>query len=485
MRWIALLLLTLSACLPSFPDEECYADVDCPSELVCGAGNRCVPADARRDGGTRDGGTRDGGVSDAGTQADGGDDRDGGTRDSGPRDGGVTDAGFDVRVAPTAIDFSVRAIGCPETIERVSLENASSTNVRIESIQLTAGTSNEFTVAGPPAPFTLPALQARQIDVGYLPSNNGVDQGAFQVTFAGGAERIQVDLSGEGQANPEVTENFVATAGPIDVLFVIDSGPNMSALQQRLTDRVVFTLLNLDVVGWDYRIAVTTADTTAAGAAGMFVGTPTVLTPQMSNRQTLLENRLEAGQAGSSERTAFDAVELALSSPLINGANAGFLRTDAPLFVFYFSLVDDSSTSNTASHLAFLEGLKAGTNQPVQVNAITPTIAGCSLKGGAFGIEGTRFIALSMQTMGTVSNMCGSTWDPALTTLPDEQVRRSYELSANVVPGSVVVEVDGTPVPSNAGANWSYDATEGAVVFTEAGTPTAGADVVIRYRPSC
>ena len=484
MRQAALALFAaagLIACLPTFPEAECYADVDCPSELVCNNNNRCVPPVNRRDGGVGDAGFRDAGRRDSGAATDSGVLRDGGPL----RDAGLADAGFDVRVSPLSIDFGVRALGCSETLQRVTVENRLMSAVQIDNIQLTAGTSSEYDFTAPATPFTLPGQQARTIDVGYLPTNAGMDQGALQITYADGNNRLEVSLSGEGQMNPEVSEMFTATVGPIDVLFVVDSGPNMTQLQQRLSNRVLFTLLQLDVEGWDYRIAVTTMDTTATGAAGMFVGTPTIIVPTTPNRLVVLENRLVVGATGPAERRGFDAVELALSSPLIDGVNAGFLRTDAPLLVIYFSADDDASMATVATHLAFLNGLKVGTTQPVVANGITPTIFACALEGGVNGFEGIKFIDLVDQTMGTLDNLCGNDWDDAITTLPPPTVRLDYTLQDDAIANTIVVSVDGTDLPSNGGANWTYDAPTRTVTITNAAAPLPGATVLIRYQPSC
>lgn len=473
-----------AACLPSFPDEECYADVDCPAELVCSADNRCIML-SQHDGGPRDAGFRDAGRRDAGEDRDAGPERDGGSRDAGPpRDGGPFDAGFDLRVAPTALTYGSRIVGCPGDTRRVTLENRGAISARIDAIQLTNGTSSEYTFAAPAAPFNLPAQQARTIDVTYTPTNVGMDEGALQIAYASSMARLEVQLSGAGQNDAEIMETFTATVGPIDILFVVDSASFMEQPQTFLAGRMVFTLLDLGIDGWDYRIAVTTMDTSPSGARGAFVGTPRIITPTTPNLQARLEANVQVGTTGPTQRRGFDAVQLALTSPLIDGANAGFLRAEAPLLIIYVSADDDLSTVNVTQHLAFLQGLKAGTNQPAVANAITPTSFACTVGTGT-GFEGADFIDLAMATSGVVSNMCGSDWDAAVTTFPPPTVRRTYRLQNAPMGNMVTVFVDGAMVPSNGGANWSYDSVNNEVVFTPAGAPAVGATVEIRYRPVC
>lgn len=472
MRWIVavIALSSAAACLPQFDDVECYADIDCPNPLVCGADNRCTNATVR-DGGVA---TRDGGV----------ETRDGGFRDGGPPiDAGMRDAGFDVRTSRASIDFGVRPIGCPPAVERVTLENRGVGPVRVDRIGLTNGTSAEYRVTAPAVPFDLTMAMAQLIEVSYGPTNNGLDQGALQISHEGGD--VEVMLSGRGETSPQVTDTFTSTAGAIDILYVVDSSPNMSALQQRLAQRVVFQLIALDFEGWDYRIAVTSMDLGMTGAQGRFLGTPAVLTAAMANRQTLLESRLVVGAAGPEEERGFDAVERALSSPLLDNENAGFLRPEAPLLVIYFAADDDDSLVTVAAHTTFLNGLKSATMAPVVTNVITPTATFCTLKGGASGRRGTRFLDLAAMTGGTAIDMCAGNWDDALTTFPAVEPPRTFRLSQAPMPGSIAVTVEGTPVPSGGGTNWTYDAPSRSIVFTQAAAPALGDEIQVMYAPDC
>ncbi len=480
------MLLAATACLPSFPDDECYADVDCPSDLVCSAENRCIQLVVRRDGGVLDGSTRDSGRRDSGVLRDAGPTRDGGPRDAGvDRDGGPRDAGFDLRISDAMLDFGLRTTACPGATQRLTLENRGAMTARVDGIQLTNGTSTEYTFVAPTPPFNLPSLQARTIDVTYAPTNVGLDEGGLQIRYANSTGTIEVALSGEGQSAAQVTETFTASAGPLDVLFAVDSAAMMGMSQAYLAGRMVFTLSLLDIAGWNYNIAVTTLDTTASGAAGTFVSSPSVITPTTPNRQSQLQASLMVGETGPAERRGFDAVEFALTSPLIDGPNAGFLRADAPLLVIFVSADDDESMQSPAAHLTFLQNLKAATMQPVLVNTITPTSFACTLDGNATGFEGVDYIDIATASGGVVSNMCGNDWDDAVTTFPPPTARLTYPLADTPVSGAVTVEVDMIPVPSNGGANWTYDAVDNEVVFTESAAPATGASVAISYEPDC
>lgn len=501
----ALLLLTLvplgTGCLPTFEDAECYADTDCPMGFVCGETTcvRAQPDAGPRDGGFDDAGVRpDAQIRDVGfmdaaapdaTPPDAEVDAgvvDTGVEDTGVVDSGPPDAGFDVRLEPADIDFGVVRIGCPVPSRQFTLRNAGATDVEITSIGPEQGTTGEYGVTARGAPFTLASNGTEMIEVSYEPQNVGVDPGTVEVTWGSPAQLLSSSLTAEGVLQSQRTDNFVQTGGPLDVLFVVHDGPEMTPFQDQLADDLTFLMLVLAYEGWDYQIGVVTADMSATGAQGALQGTPPFVTPQTANVENELAMRIRQGASGAMMQQGLQAAQAALTAPLATtGANAGFLRPEAALLVIFLGNEDDTSPSNVSVYASFFNGLKgAGNEDRVATNVIVSTASFCAVTGGGASYGG-RYLGLAPLTGGVIEHICSGTYQSGVSTAPQIVRNPSFVLQAVPNPMTIVVRVDGAAVPSGGGTNWTFDPGTNAVVFSAAATPALGLSVEVDYTIAC
>lgn len=510
-----LILFAGPACLPTFEDSECYSDFDCPGNLVCGD-RVCeeAPFDAGQpDTGTPDAGTIDSGVLDTGVVDTGVVDTgivdtgvvdtgvvdtgvidsgnmdtgvvDTGTPDATVMDAGMPDAGFDIRLTPVDLDFGTNRIGCAVPAQQLLLQNLGPTAVEITSIGRSQVTSGEYSVNNArAAPFMLASGGSEQVSVTYTPQNSGLDNGATDVTWGTPAQLVSSTLQGEGVVVPQRTDTFTQAGGPIDILFVVHSAPGTALFQQTLASDLTFLMLTLAFEGWDYQIGVTTADVSATGAQGALQGTPAFLTAQDANVEMVLGSRITQGAMGAVDVQGMEATRLALSAPLATmGANAGFLRSNAALLVVILGNEDDNSPMTVSAYAGFLNGLKANANQAA-ANVIVSDQTFCSTPSGNAVYAG-RYLGLAPLTGGLHSEVCQSSYQSAVETMPPADRNRRFLLSAEAQPASLQVTVAGSALPSDSGMNWTFEGATNELVFAAGQAPELGASVEIDYLIVC
>jgi hypothetical protein len=478
----------LAACIPSFEEVECYSSLDCPADQDCVA-DRCRPVgrdagpdagppDARDDAAFPDAAETDAAEADAGLG-------DAGLEDSALPDA-APDAGFSVQASPPRLDFGERPVSCPGPDGVAMVTNLGVSVVTITAVSLAGGTSAAYGLQPIATPFTLGAGVSQTIAVAFAPSTIGAHNGRVLISYIPEPFPLTVDLVGRAVSGSTVTDAFVASAGAIDVLFVVDDNDGMAQIQQGLSNQIgaLFTILEDDA--WDYQIGVTTGDLSPSAAQGALLGSPAFVT-RATTPDPIAEvrNRLTVGEAAFPADEGLEASRLALSPPLTSGANAGFLRASAALLVVYVANRPDASPMTVSAYSTFLEGIETDPMR-VHANAVVPAMTSCVLGDGTTATYAGRQIGMAQNTGGVVSDVCGSDFTAALSTLP--VAPRQTVFGLRLVPRSaqtIVVRVGGLQVPSANGANWSYDAGTNAVVFAPGAAPDHGQAVDITYAAGC
>lgn len=153
----------------------------------------------------------------------------------------------------------------------------------------------------------------------------------------------------------------IAPSVKTDILFVIDNSNSMAEEQANLKANLgsFVSALKASPVAQDFHVGVTTPDVTVFGwdavgtpiqitsrTPGALIGSPAVLDGASPTFVSDFQARVDAvGLGGAGWEQPFRAMRLALTSPLLGGANAGFLRPGARLAVVFLSDEDDCSDS--------------------------------------------------------------------------------------------------------------------------------------------
>jgi len=195
------------------------------------------------------------------------------------------------------------------------------------------------------------------------------------------------------------------------------------------------------------------------------------------------------GIDGSGLERGLEAAYRALSSPLITGWNAGFLRQDAYLALIFISDEEDQSNNPVDFYVNYFLAIKGFRNTNLfSASAIVGDApSGC---GNFQADPGLRYIDVADRTGGIFESICTSDWSSSLQNLGLSVFgyKSRFFLGNQPVAGTVEVLVDGVPVDPTAPSGqirWVYDATTNSVNFAPLAIPEPGSQIVVRYRPEC
>jgi hypothetical protein len=307
----------------------------------------------------------------------------------------------------------------------------------------------------------------------------------------------------------------------VDILWVIDNSGSMYTKQQKLgtgfsSFASVFTTKN-----FDFHMAVATSDirNSPVGQAGVFQSLPfpyqhptdptrslpanyvgangpsfLILdntTPNLVNHFTA---NAQVGDTGNANATILDGINLTLSSGLLSGANANFLRSDAHLAVIVVSDADDNdSTATVAAVNTYLQSLKPDRfdvitrtykkNFTVSAVVVTdPTDVNCV----APFEDGLKFKNIATTTSGSIANICDANFATGLTTISQKIAEAITEIPLGRVPdlSTLSITFNGITVANDATNGWTYVSSGNKIVFHGTAIPQDNTSIAINYIPA-
>lgn len=395
-------------------------------------------------------------------------------------------------VLPSQIDFGSVRTGCSSTPRSVVVRNVVTDNVTIAGVMLEAPTlPSSFALSDVQTPTTLMSGDEQQFTVDFAPTTTGHFLATLSVTAnetgaANGTRVYSIPLAGEGTASATRSDRWLQEPNPkIDVLFVVDDSGSMTEEQKKLAAQTPAFVEAANAANADYQFGVVTTDTEATTATrGALLGTPKIIRPGATAANQLATTIKAAGTYGSGIERGLEAMQLALSAPLVTAANAGFLRPDARLAVVVLSDEEDYSSQNaTSSFVDFLDNLKGiGNANRTSLSAIVGPEGDCSWEGG-YADDGARYRAVQEATGGHFISICEEDWSDLVELVAQDSFRpRSrFPLSEPANAASVGVTLNG--VASMTG--WTFDAVDNEVVFAPSAIPTAGTEIVVSYETAC
>lgn len=364
---------------------------------------------------------------------------------------------------------------------------------------------NGSPLSAPYNSITIPAGDNIEVDLRFFPSraNPGGHQGLLIIDNdvtnpMGSGAPLTVPLAGEGTTNAAQTDVFdQLTDNKIDILWVVDDSGSMSEEQNLLAQNFSNFIGFADSLGVDYQVAVTTTEVNDAVSGEIWAcsGFNRILTPSDTNRVQAFQcaanvtnppnGNSRPNSGGSDEQEAgLQAARIALDVPVVNGANAGFLRQDARLAVIIVSDEEDQSDGSVNLYVDFFRNLKGFRNpQLVSVSAIAGDVPG----GCATAAEGARYLNAVQALGGQFGSVCSASWQTMLQNigLGVFALRSSWTLSRPADPATITVRVNGSSVPQNAMNGWSYDPASNTITFHGTSVPAPGARIEVQYGALC
>ncbi len=402
-------------------------------------------------------------------------------------------------IAPNVLDFGTVAPGCSSATRTFHLYNACNSQLTLSSVDLRSASggaaSPEFSLEqGPSIPAGGLSLISGSapvaVSVSYAPSAEGVDTDALVIegVQAGQPVRYVVPLRARGDASGIQNDVVAMPSMPMaDVLLALDDSSCSEDEQQALGNNFQAFTGYANAVQVDYRIAVTTTDNWVGGPAGRFVFGPghpekilTMVTPQLVDR---FKAKVAVGGNGSGTEMTFAPSLQALTPPLINGDNAGFLRRDASLAVVAMSDEGEQSPHSVTYYLESFWNIKGHHRKHLfSFSVIGPLSSACA------GDLNGRYAQIAELSNGVGEALCDPAWTSMVQRVGDRAfaMGRTFHLTSIPDPssGAPAVRINGLVVPSSTGG-WSWDPVENAVTFAQSYMPDPGQTVTFTYPVTC
>ncbi len=306
------------------------------------------------------------------------------------------------------------------------------------------------------------------------------------------SEKGAIPPSGPPQKKVTDRDETVSFNPKVDILFVVDDSGSMDSHQDNLSRNIKqFTAEIQKTTFLDYHIGVitTSMDGMTSGddcdvkggwseracGDGRLVRYKTkvpFIDNQTPNGLSILEENLLVGDSGSGDELMFDPIRAALSVPLINRENIGFLRPDATLAIILVTDAEDHSDQITSGQqmFDFLVNLKGGrADKVLAYGALIPsTIARPTCSRDEGSVVPTRleeFIALAK---GIEYNICDTDYGTKLAHIAADVVQkvgRIMFLSRPPVVDTITVTYGTQVIPNDRENGWTYDPVRNALIF--------------------
>lgn len=289
--------------------------------------------------------------------------------------------------------------------------------------------------------------------------------------------------------NPDVTYEKIDTDGgeevfdpKLDILFVVDDSGSMMGHQTNLSNNIFafvngfvqrrdidfhVGVLTTSMDGWDYSTECCGELVDKNRRGSKFV------TPATPDAVTALASNLRVGTNGSWKEQSFAPVRAALSSPLLNGLNAGFYRPEAHLAIIFITDAEDQSGSLTAQGLwDFLLKLKGRPDKILSFGVIVPSTEtrGCARDSTEKPYAIEEFLRLSGQGLSNVFSLCDPQFSDNLVQIADlvlEKIGNIIYLSRAPILRTVEVTFGTQIIPPHPYHGWSYSPHQNALILGE------------------
>lgn len=316
---------------------------------------------------------------------------------------------------------------------------------------------------------------------------------AFALSFAQPALSLQPKsvIASDGYAKVVVSPKFDSAASKVDVLFVIDDSGSMDSHQRSLAQNAPAMASKMKSRG-SLNVAVTTTAMCSTDKSkpewctqGKFMA-PGVLKSDMPDFIDQLTKSFLVGTMGTAMEEMFSPVIAALTPPLSDNENKGFLRLDAALAVVILTDAEDQSELSAEDFVAKLEAIKGKGNFNVH-GIIVPTVdTNCNRDGsGSNPLKIERAIEL---TGGMTHNICDANYAAILEkigTVAEATMERTIRLPFTPIKGSIVVKYGNiTLLAGDMYFGWVYDSKQNAVILGEAidWKSMPAADIVVDFK---
>ncbi|MBM4365102.1 MAG: choice-of-anchor D domain-containing protein [Deltaproteobacteria bacterium] len=382
----------------------------------------------------------------------------------------------DIEVTPASLNFATVGVGC-DAEKPLTITNVGEAPLTIDgsAIEGDPGFEAELVVT------TLDPGESVVMAVRFVPEDATPGRAKVVVTSDDPDEHVsEVPAVGTGEFAGLATDSFVQEVDPVDVLWVIDNSSSMGTEQARVMAEISAFFSWFDTLRLDYHMGVIATDVVSPQFAGQLVGSPTYLEKTTPDAETRLAERINLGTDDMGDESGLLAVEMALTDPLLNGYNAGFLRPDARLAVIFLSDEPEQSAYDAQHYIDFLKTLKSDPSRVLVASIVGDYTNGCAntcddveQRAGA----GDKYIDVTTAYDGVFGSICTCDLSPTLDEIGMKSTLFSRSFALSQVPSDsteIRVWIDGEETSA-----FVYDAENNAVVFD--GAPLNGSQIDLEY----
>jgi len=279
----------------------------------------------------------------------------------------------------------------------------------------------------------------------------------------------------------------------VDIIWLVDDSSSMGNHQKNLTKQIPDLVAQLNSLGMDYRMVVTTTTVGTNWPGGAYVGSPAVLSSSTPNLTGVLSNRLLVGSKGSNFERGILSLQNLLSQNYIEGAGAGFHREDALLVINILADGEDSTEGSTASLLHSLTTRLNDLKKPRRPNvggwlANYIGVTKSSDCPNDFGTDetGYRYLELVKQSQGKAYPICVESLKGAVDGLKARLLEIITDYPLSDIPDLMTVKVymDGVLVPRSVSNGWSYVPELNVIRFHGTAVPSVDSSVKVSFTPA-
>lgn len=368
-------------------------------------------------------------------------------------------------VTPETWDFGALPTGCDDAVV-VTLQNVGTDDLSVYSWGFEG--DGFSIVADREPPFELAPYAWTTATITFAPTVGGAAEGVFSVSSNDPRGVVEAVQSGEGVVSGSGADSFSSPVDPpADILFVVDQSGSMDDDSAVLGGAFTTFIDTVSALTNGWHLGVVTTDSGCMNG-GVLDASTRDLAATFASAVLYGEDRDIVY-----DEALFQILDAALRETGAGGCNEGFLRAGAPLHVIFVSDEPERSTDIASAwtwdwYLARWGGYVASESL-LTLSGVLDT-EGCNEGAGGYA----EAIAA---TGGESLSICTSAWAADVAALAGLSLAYAwtFELSAEPVPASIVVEVDG----AERATGWTYDAGLNAIVLDGGLEP--GSTIDVRY----
>jgi len=398
----------------------------------------------------------------------------------------------DIVVEPASLDYDFVLLNC-ESFQTVTVSNVGEATLNVSGVGVAEGEQAAWSIVADDVEFALEPGESREFEIRFQPGAEEVYEAQIAVSSDDPDEpEAAVDTEGLGAIAGRMEEIFhQEPTGATDILWVVDNSESMASTLTYVADNFEkFIDPFLELEGLDWQIAVVTTDMENPAQQGRFQGP--IITPDSTDPRGDFLRAVDQGAAGSAYEKPFDAIQAALTEPLISSENAGFLREEARLSTIVVTDEDDVSSISYATFNTWYLSLKEDRDD-VSFSAFAGDpgggLFGCSeWLGWADGLisatSANKLYEVIEATDGVFFSICSTDFTEGLTLMSLDAAGMTDTFYLQAVPASIAdmdVEVNGDDSRFDNVDGWQFDWDRNAVIFYGEAIPPANSVVEISY----